>query len=127
MLYIGYLIILDGQNIKKISFGNSIALGSAPRREADSQPLDQLAKPAVNQTETHSLGFLSVADPAPSSGEDCCYQGKQWPNGNATDRRIFGRWFEPWSGEDGGGATGDSRPTKIRTTDLSSAVGCITI
>ena len=25
MLYIGYLIILDGQSIKKISFGNSIA------------------------------------------------------------------------------------------------------
>ena len=24
MLYIGYLIILDGHNIKKISFGNSI-------------------------------------------------------------------------------------------------------
>ena len=30
MLYIGYLIILDGQNIKKISFGNSIAFGKAP-------------------------------------------------------------------------------------------------
>ena len=29
MLYIGYLIILDGQNIKKISFGNSIAFGKS--------------------------------------------------------------------------------------------------
>ena len=29
MLYIGYLIILDGHNIKKISFGNSIAFGKS--------------------------------------------------------------------------------------------------
>ena len=29
MLYIGYLIILDGQIIKKISFGNSIAFGKS--------------------------------------------------------------------------------------------------
>ena len=49
---------------------NSIAFGSAPRREADSQPISQLARPAVSQTETHSLGFLSVADAAPSSGEN---------------------------------------------------------
>ena len=52
---------------------NSIALGSAPRREADSQPISQLARLAVSKTETHSLGFLgflSVADAAPSSGEN---------------------------------------------------------
>ena len=48
---------------------NSIAFGSAPRREVDSQPISPLARPAVSQTETHSLGFLSVADAAPSSGE----------------------------------------------------------
>ena len=29
MLYIGYLIILDGESIKKISFGNSIAFGKS--------------------------------------------------------------------------------------------------
>ena len=29
MLYIEYLIILDGQSIKKISFGNSIAFGKS--------------------------------------------------------------------------------------------------
>ena len=50
---------------------NSIAFGSAPRREVDSQPISPLARPAVSQTETHSLGFLSVADAAPSSGETC--------------------------------------------------------
>ena len=32
MLYIGYLTILDGHTIKKISFINSIAFGKAPRR-----------------------------------------------------------------------------------------------
>ena len=47
---------------------NSIAFGSAPQREADSQPISQLVRPAASQTETHSLGFLSVADAAPSSG-----------------------------------------------------------
>ena len=29
MLYIGYLIILDGQSIKKVSSGNSIAFGKS--------------------------------------------------------------------------------------------------
>ena len=29
MLYIGYLIILDGKNIKKITFGNYIAFGKS--------------------------------------------------------------------------------------------------
>ena len=29
MLYIGYLIILDGQSINKIRFGNSIAFGKS--------------------------------------------------------------------------------------------------
>ena len=83
---------------------NSIAFGSAPRREADNQPISQLAKPAVSQTEAHSLGFLLVADLAPSSEEESCpqgEQGEQWPNGNAADRRRFGRRFEPRSGEHG--------------------------
>ena len=53
----------------KKKFQNSIAFGSAPQREADSQPISPLAKPAVSQTETHSLDFLSVADAAPSSGK----------------------------------------------------------
>ena len=60
--------------------------------------MSQLAGPAVNQTKTHNLGFLSVADLAPSSGEDYSVRGKQWLIGNAADRRLFGRRFEPWSG-----------------------------
>ena len=54
---------------KRKQGANSIAFGSAPRREVDSQPISPLARPAVSQTETHSLDFLSVADAAPSSGE----------------------------------------------------------
>ena len=53
---------------------NSIAFGSAPRRETDSQPISHFAKPAASQTETHSLGFLSVADASPSSGGNLCYK-----------------------------------------------------
>ena len=41
---------------------NSIAFGGAPRREVDSQPISQLDRPPVCQTETHTLGFLLVAD-----------------------------------------------------------------
>ena len=59
------------------------------------------------QTETHSLGFLSVADSPSTSMEDRPSQNKQWPNGNAADRRLFCRRFEPWLGEHGGGAADD--------------------
>ena len=47
---------------------NSIAFGSAPRREVDSQPFSPRARPAGSQTETHSLVFMSVADAFLSSG-----------------------------------------------------------
>ena len=58
-------IIMETQ---KMEPPNSIAFGSAPRRVVDSQPFSPCARPAVNQTETHSVGFLSVADASPSSG-----------------------------------------------------------
>ena len=67
------------ENTKK---ENSIAFG-APRREVESQPISQLDRPAVSQTETHTLGFLSVADTGPSSRENNRCQDWQWPNGNA--------------------------------------------
>ena len=86
---------------------NSIAFGSAPRREAYSQLISQLDRPAVSQTETHTLGFLSVVDTGPSSGETYWSQDGQWPNGYAGGRR-----FEPRCGEYGGGgaAAGVHRP-----------------
>ena len=49
-------------------FENSIAFSSAPRREA----VSQLDRPAVSQTETHTLGFFLTADTRPSSGENNC-------------------------------------------------------
>ena len=77
MLYTAYFIIVNCHNIKNV-LQNSIAFGSAPRREADSQPISPLDRQAVSQTETHTLGFLSethtlgflsVAHTGPSSGE----------------------------------------------------------
>ena len=48
---------------------NSIAFGSAPRREVDSQPFSPCARPAGSQTETETERFfLSVADAPLSSG-----------------------------------------------------------
>ena len=82
------------------SAANSIAFGSAPRREA----VSQLDRPAVSQTETHTLGFLSVADTGPSSGENSWPQSWQWPNGDAGGRRLFGRRFEPWCVQYGSGS-----------------------
>ena len=61
--------VIETNKMKLRVFENSIAFGSAPRREVDNQPISPLAKPAVGETETHSLRFLSVADAAPSSGE----------------------------------------------------------
>ena len=54
---------------------NLIAFGSAPRRQVDGQPIRPLDRRAVNQTETHILGFLSVANAAPSNGEAMCLRG----------------------------------------------------
>ena len=50
MLHVGYLITEKAQNIKNIGFGNSIAFGSAPRREAGSQPISQSISQAVSET-----------------------------------------------------------------------------
>ena len=94
---------------------NSIAFGGAPRREADSQPISQLARPAVSEIEAHSLGFLSVANSAPSNGEDSHHQNKQWPNSNAAD--LLGRWFEPHLANHGSGAFNHRRPAGIRSAD----------
>ena len=127
MLYIGYLIILDGQSIKKISFGNSIAFGSAPRREVDSQPISQLDRPAVCQIETHTLGFLLVADTLSSSRDDAGYQNRWWPGGNACDRRLLCRRFEPWCGDYLQRRRRKSQSTRIRTTDSGPYVGRSTI
>ena len=108
---------------RQLNNGNCIAFGSAPRREA----VSQLDRPAVSQTETHSLGFLSVADTAPSSGKNKRSQNWQWPNGKAGDCRLFGRRFEPWCGQYGSGAAAGVHPPGFEPPTEKSAVGCVTI
>ena len=82
--------------------------------------------PAVSQTVVRAsrqadrntqFGFFSLADSAPSSGEDSCYQNKQRSDGNAADRRLLGRRFEPRSADHGDGVNDNSRPARIRTAD----------
>ena len=103
MLDMGHLTTENGQNIKITGFGNSIAFGSAPRREADSQPISQLVRQAVSQDsqsgkqagrQKRTVWVLSVADSATSSRASSIYQNKQWSNGNAADHRRVGRWFD---------------------------------
>ena len=120
--------------------GDSIAFGSAPRREAGSQPISQLVRPAGQanqsvsqassqsdsqsgkragrQTKTHSLGFFLVADLASSSGENRHRRNKQRSSGKAAGRRRIGRWFE-LLGELFDLAVSDgSKPAGNRTADL---------
>ena len=106
---------------------NSIAFGSAPRREAGTQPIRQLDRPAVSPTETHTLGFLSVADTAANSAENGRPQEWQWANGNAGGRRLFGRRFEPRCDQhDSGVAAGVCR-TRFEPPTQNYATGCVTI
>ena len=68
---IAYKNLVQNLNRRNSSLCNSIAFDSAPGREADSQPISQLVRPAVSQavswasrqadrqTETHSLGIFS--------------------------------------------------------------------
>ena len=59
MLYIGYLIILDGQSIKKISFGNSIAFGkSTSQRIYSKQRTHEIGKKQHKYGLKHALHTL---------------------------------------------------------------------
>ena len=78
--------------------------GSAPRREADSQPINQLVRQAVSQTvsqasrqadrNTQFRFFFSVAGLASCSGEDIGCQNKPQSNGNAAGRTLESWRFE---------------------------------
>ena len=111
----------------------SIAFGSAPRREANSQPISQLVRPADSQTVRQSFGqtgkktsrqkhtvwvFFSVADSGASSGKENSCQNKKRSNGNAAGHGLLGRRFESRSADDGGGAIDNSGPGRIRIADL---------
>ena len=71
----------------------------------------------VRSDRNTQFGFSSVADLAPSSGEEMFTNSKQWPNGSAAGRSLFGRWFESRSGAHGGGAADGSRLASIRTAN----------
>ena len=59
MLYIGYLMILDGQNIKKISLGNYIAFGkSTSQRSYSKQRTHKMGKKRHKYGLKHALHSL---------------------------------------------------------------------
>ena len=123
-MYRGKRLTIFGENRK--AGRNYIEFGSAPRREADSQPISPLSRPAVSHTEPHSLSFLSVADAGgPKQWGDFTLQGKQWPNGNAANPRPFGRRFKPRI--HGAAAAAESPLARIRTAERTLCIGCITI
>ena len=111
-------LIQDHALKKKNLAINSIAFGSAPRREAGGQPIKQLIRQAVNQTVTWASTQADVntqfrlAGLASCSGENMLCQNKPQSNGNASP---LGRLP----------AAPAKLPTGNRTTDLP--VGCITI
>ena len=82
---------------------NSIAFGSAPRREPDSQPIGQLLRQAVGQavsrastqadmqTKTRSLGLFSGGL---CSGEPEVQQNSQRSSDNAIDSQESCRRFD---------------------------------
>ena len=87
-----------------------------------SQAVPEAGQQSVRQ-KTHSLGFLSVADTAPSSGDFIVLMLKQWPNGNAAGYGLFGRRFGPQSGEcvtAAAAAAAKSGPARIRTAGHDS-------
>ena len=105
---------------------NSIAFGSAPRREVDSQPFSPCARPAVSHTETHSLGFLSVADASLNSGATLHCRASSGRMVTQPKRNFFGRRFVPWLAAFGAAAA-KCRQTRIRTTDRKPCVSYVTI
>ena len=59
MLYIGYLMFLDGQIIKKISLGNSIAFGkSTSQRSYSKQRTQKMEEKRHKYGQKHALHSL---------------------------------------------------------------------
>ena len=76
------------------------------------------------------FGFFVSGRCGPKQWGDRSPEIKQWASGKAPDRRLFhrlfGRRFEPRSGEYGAAAA-KRRPTRIRIADRKLCVGCVTI
>ena len=83
------------------------------------QSANQSVSQASSQSDrTTQFGFFVSGRCGPKQWGELLAQRKQWPNGNAPDRTLFGRRFEPRSGKHGGGAADNRRRTGIWTADL---------
>ena len=72
--------------------------------------------------------FFVTGRCGPKQWGDPSAQIKQWPNGSAAARSLFGRRFEPRQGEFyAAAAATKSQPTEIRTANRNLYVSCVTI
>ena len=85
----------------KISKKQSIAFGSAPRRQSANQSVSHASSQSGKQAgrQKHTVWVFSVADLASSGGEHGHRQIKQRYNGNAPDRTHVRRLFESRSAD----------------------------
>ena len=67
MLYVGYLIIVNGQNIKKISFGNSIF----ELLSADAAPKKTSKLPFVGGSVVFGVHTYCISSFPPSTAQKC--------------------------------------------------------
>ena len=65
---------------------NRILLPSAVHLEERLTVSQSLSQQAGSQSDTHSLGFLSVADAGPKQQGGPSLQSKQWSSGKAADQ-----------------------------------------
>ena len=93
------------------------------------QSANQSLSQASSQSDRNTqFGFLVSGRRGPKQWGDLSPQTMQWPNGNAADRSLFGRRFEPRSAEYGAAAAAaNSWPTRIRTADRKLCAGYVTI
>ena len=109
---------------------NSIAFGSAPRREADSQRISQLVRPAVGQAASRAsrqadrntqFGFFfqwQTRLQAVGRREEQL-RNAQWSSGKAVNRRFRGRRFEHGAGQTSSASRKSNRqPTWPRSAAL---------
>ena len=88
---------------------------------------ESLSQASSQSSRNTQFGFFVRGSRGPTQWGDLSPHDKQWPNGNATDRSLYGPQFEPRSGKSGAAAAADRRPTRIRTAGQKVCVSCVTI
>ena len=115
---------------------NSIAFGSAPRREADSQPISQLVRPADIQTVIRAsrqadrntqFGFSFSGRLSSKQWGGPLLHNKQRSNGNAAGHGPLGRRFKSRSADLADAPQTTAGRPGFQPPTCNSAVGCITI